>query len=118
MFSERDAERLLDIVENADAVASYVKNLTFGDFSRDRKTIDATERCIERIIEASVQIGPAKMGYVLHAFPAAEVRGMGNRLRHEYGTINAAMVWNTATGDLPPLREACARILATLHNDH
>ncbi len=116
MFSERDIQRLQDIVENADAIVSYVEGLTYEAFARDRKTIDATERCIERAIEATIQIGPEKMATILHTFPAAEVRGMGNRLRHEYGTINMPTVWNTATGDLPALREACARMLDELKN--
>ena len=116
MFSERNVQRLQDIVENADAICSYIEGLTFEAFTRDRKTMDATERCIERVIEATIQIGPEKMAGVLRAFPAAEVRGMGNRLRHEYGTINASTVWNTATGDMPALREARARVLAGLNN--
>ncbi len=116
MFSERDTQRLQDIVENADAIGSYIEGMTFEAFTRDRKTMDATERCIERAIEATIQIGPAKMAEVLRTFPAAEVRGMGNRLRHEYGMINTSTVWNTATGDIPALREACARMLAGLNN--
>jgi uncharacterized protein with HEPN domain len=116
VFSDRDIQRLEDIIENADAICSYIRGMTFEAFERDRKTMDATERCIERVIEATIQIGPAKIAQVLHTFPAAEVRGMGNRLRHEYGTINRLMVWNTAEGDIPPLREACAQMLAQLRN--
>lgn len=116
MFSDRDFQRLEDIIENADAITGYIQALTYEAFTRDRKTMDATERCIERAIEATIQIGPTKMAEILHSFPAAEVRGMGNRLRHEYGTINSLLVWNTATGDIPLLREACLRMLDRLRD--
>ena len=114
MFSDRDIQRLDDIVDNADAIASYLAGLTFDQFAGDRKTVDATERCIERAIEASIQLGPEKMAQVLETFPAAEVRGMGNRLRHEYGSVNSKLVWNTATQDVPLLREACVLMIARL----
>ncbi len=117
MFSRRDIQRLQDIIDNADRIATYLKGLTFETFVQDVKTVDATERCIERAIEASIQLGPDKMAKVLDSFPAAQVRGMGNRLRHEYGTVNNSMVWNTAIGDIPPLRDACACLLAELPDD-
>lgn len=69
MFSERDIQRLEDIVDNADAIASYLDGLAFDAFVRDRKTVDATERCIERAIEASIQLGPTRMARSSIRFP-------------------------------------------------
>ena len=116
MFSDRDEQRLRDIVENADAIDDYTGGLTFAQFKSARMVQDATERCIERAIEATVQIGPKTMAHVLASFPAAEVRGMGKRLRHEYGAINPELVWATAKGDVPRLREACVQILVTIEH--
>ena len=107
MFSDRERQWLTDIVENIDAITDYVTGLDLAAFSADRKTIDATERCLERIIEAIVRLGPERMSLILSSFPAHVVRGMGNRLRHEYEAVSIPVVWTTVTDDLPPLRAAC-----------
>jgi uncharacterized protein with HEPN domain len=35
------------------------------------------------------------------AQPWADIRGMGNRLRHAYDRINLDVIWNTIRDDLP-----------------
>ena len=107
MFSSRERQWLADIIENIDYIDQYVEAMSMADFSADRKTVDATERCLERIIEAIVRIGPDRMSSILTTLPAQAVRGMGNRLRHEYEAISISVIWTTITDDLPPLRAAC-----------
>ena len=112
MSSSRTSQRLLDIIENIDAIDSYLDAMTFDAFVQDRKSIDATERCLERIIEAITKIGAACMEEVLPSMDVSEVRGLGNRLRHAYDTIDLGTIWRTVQGDLPPLRAACLTVLA------
>ena len=42
-----------DIIESIGLIRSYVENMYFDDFERDRKTIDAVVRNFEIIGEAS-----------------------------------------------------------------
>lgn len=58
MSSEREALRLQDIIENIDRIESYMIGLDRESFAKDSRTIDAVERCLQRITEAVIKIGP------------------------------------------------------------
>lgn len=58
---EREALRLQDIVDNIDRIESYLAGCDFDAFARDDKTIDAVERCLQRLTEAVIRIGPERM---------------------------------------------------------
>jgi len=113
VFSDDERARgwIEDIVENSDRIAEYVGGLSLDAFAADAKTRDAVERCIERITEAAVRLGPDRLALIAPETPLHEVRGLGNVLRHEYQRVNARLIWETATADVPTLREACVRAL-------
>lgn len=111
MSSDREALRLADIIENADAIGDYIAGLDFATFAQDRMRIDAVERALERIIEAAVKIGPERMREIAPDLPMDQVRGLGNRLRHSYDLIDHRTIWDTATVQVPALRADCAAAL-------
>lgn len=111
MSSERETLRLHDIVENIDRIESHVTGLDFAIFSTDFKTIDAVERCLQRITEAVIKIGPERMAAISPTTSAEAVRGMGNALRHDYDSIDLRIIWTTVKDSLPELREDCRRVL-------
>ncbi len=110
MFSDSDRARewVLDIIEYADRIATYLEGYTVERFSDDRLVQDAVERCLLNISEAAVRLGEARFAAVAPDLPLHRLRGFGNLLRHEYRRVNASIVWDTATVDLPELRAACA----------
>ena len=112
MSTEREALRLQDIVENIDWIDSHLGDLDYATFVADRKTIDAVERCLLRIAEAVVKIGPERMAAISPATPVDTVRGMGNALRHAYDEIDLAVIWRTVRESLPALKGDCLRALA------
>ena len=109
--SEREALRLQDIVDNADRIAGYVEGLDFTSFAADSKTADAVERCLQRITEAVIKIGPERMAEVSPFTPVEAVRGLGNTLRHDYDGIDLGIIWRTVRESLPALRADCLRVL-------
>lgn len=111
VFSDRERRRLQDIIEDNDAALDYIAGMSFEAFAGDRKTVDATERCISRITEAVIQIGEERFARISQNISVTELRGMGNRLRHDYGNIDQRIVYNTAVNELPILREACLAAL-------
>jgi uncharacterized protein with HEPN domain len=109
--SDREALRLQDIVENIERIESHVAGLNFPAFAADPKTIDAVERCLQRITEAVIKIGPDRMAAISPSTPADAVRGMGNALRHDYDSVDLAIIWRTVNDSLPALRADCLRAL-------
>src|SRR5689334_21198818 len=108
MPSSQPAQRLGDIVEQCDRVASYIKGFDLAAYRNDRKTADAVERCLSRISEACVKLGDTLD--VLHGdVPWRKFRGLGNILRHRYEEVIDDIVWKTASDDLPRLRASAAQ---------
>ena len=104
---------LADIVENAERMATYLSGLDRDAFGRDGRTRDAVERCLERICEAAHRLGD-RAETLLPGHPWANIRGMGNRLRHAYDRISLDIVWNTARDRVPPLAADARRVLERL----
>lgn len=115
MFSDDERVRswIEHIIENSDRIADYIADMRFEDFVADTKVRDAVERCVGRITEAAMRLGPERMAAIAPDVPLNEVRGLGNVLRHDYDRIDPKLIWDTAQGDLPVLRAHCVRALGT-----
>lgn len=107
------ADSLRHIVENADRVARHITGLDRPAFERNEAARDAVERCIERVCEAAHRLGQAAET-LMPGQPWADIRGMGNRLRHAYDRVDVAIIWITARVRLPELASAARRALAVL----
>lgn len=110
---EKDARRLADIIENADAIARYTASIDSDGLKADAMRRDAVERCLERISEAASRLGQRAPELVPDQ-PWEQVRALGNRLRHEYDRIHIDRLWEIVERDLPSLRSACVEALTRL----
>jgi uncharacterized protein with HEPN domain len=103
-------EEMLDYIEQA---RTYVGSMPFEQYSADRKTQRAVERCIEVISEASRHI-PDDVKAKHPEIPWPDVAAIGNVFRHEYHNIAARIVWGTVVLHLAPLEIAVRAIRAEL----
>jgi uncharacterized protein with HEPN domain len=114
--SSRPADRFNDIIFNIDAIGRHITGMTEEQFRADAKTIDATERCLSRISEAATKLGDlAEQLAPSQPWPA--IRGIGNRLRHEYDVVDKRELWRIFIGDLQSLRIACNAAIAHLREN-
>jgi uncharacterized protein with HEPN domain len=67
----------------------------------------------ERVCKAAVRLGDQAEA-LMPGQPWADIRGMGNRLRHAYDRVDVDIIWRTATKRLPELAAAAERALAQL----
>jgi len=112
-LSSDTLRRLRDIVANIERVRGHLGGFDEDAFHRDAKTRDAVERCLERIAEAARRIG----NVLDERYPAVDfpkLRGFGSVLRHDYGAIDADVIWIAATERLDVLERACREELARL----
>jgi uncharacterized protein with HEPN domain len=114
--SNRPADRFSDIIFNIDAIGRYIAGMTEEQFRADAKTIDATERCLSRISEAARKLGTFAE-QLAPSQPWSAIRGIGNRLRHEYDIVDRGELWRIFTSDLQSLRVACNAAIERLHAD-
>ncbi|UVO54317.1 DUF86 domain-containing protein [Sphingomonas sp. SUN039] len=114
MPSSDEAQRLRDIVENIDNARAYVGERNHAAFAADQMRVDAVERCIERMAEAMIKIGEARMGEIAPDIPLPALRQLGNILRHEYGEVDIRLIHAIVAERMPMLRAACDRALNAL----
>ena len=111
MFSEREHSRLRDVIDYADCIADYLTGIDLSRFMSDKMRVHAVERCLQCITEAVIQLGEGRSDEAGLSLPWQEVRGLGNRLRHEYRYIDWRVILEIATMDVPALRDAAVRAL-------
>jgi uncharacterized protein with HEPN domain len=110
------AECLADILDNIARIDSYVTGLDQASFGQDGRTRDAVERCLERICEAAFRLGD-HAERLMPGQPWADIRGMGNRLRHAYDQISLDVIWNSIREDLPGLAADARLALSRLRRE-
>ena len=98
------ANTLQDILDAIDRVESYINGKSFEDLPRVPMLNDAIERCIERISEASRNVSDDIKGDY-PTVPWHDIATIGNRIRHGYFSVDPRIIWDTATLDLPALRQ-------------
>jgi uncharacterized protein with HEPN domain len=99
-------EEMLDYIEQA---ISYTAGMTFEQYSLDRKSQRAAERCIEVISEASRHI-PDEIKGRRPDIPWRDVATIGNVFRHNYHTVAARTVWDAIRLISRRWRSPCERL--------
>lgn len=110
MAGEKVLERLEHILEAISRVERYMAAKSRGQFVTDPLLIDAVERNIERISEASRHI-PEEMKTGFPDIPWRNIAGIGNVLRHDYPRISPREIWDTFENDLPRLKVAVGKMI-------
>jgi len=90
------------MVAAAERALAYVQGLTFEQFAADPRTVDAVSYAIVVIGEAASalkDVGPK----LAPEIPWADIRGMRNKVAHEYFGVDVNVLWQTVREDLPPL---------------
>lgn len=106
MPSDRALQRFRDIVDNIERIVGFTADMDLDGFAADDRTRLAVERCLSIISEAAVKLG-SEAERRCPGLPWADIRGIGNRLRHGYDQLDTELVWNTVLNDLDGLHLAC-----------
>ncbi len=101
---------LEDILECIDKVSRYVAGLSFANFLKDEKTIDAVNRNLEIIGEAARNI-PEQIKIKHPEIEWRGIIGLRNILIHEYYSLTLKIIWDIIQNELPILREQIKQVL-------
>jgi uncharacterized protein with HEPN domain len=102
-----------DILYCIDHITSYTANLSFEDFTSNFMVIEACLYNIQIIGEAVAQLPDDVKNNSPH-IPWALIKGMRNRLIHEYFGTDLPLVWNVIKNDLPGFKSDLQLIHKTL----
>ena len=109
-MSKRPVNLLLDdICQAIDRIEQYTSDLSFNDFSKDQKSIDAVARNFEIVGEAANRL-PDDFKESYSNIEWRKIVGLRHRIVHEYFGIDIAIIWQILQKDLPLLRSEISRI--------
>ncbi|HML37719.1 MAG TPA: DUF86 domain-containing protein [Bacillota bacterium] len=100
-------KKIAGYIEDAD---SYVNNLNYDVFLKDSKTMSATAFVLGQIGELAVRISSETET----SYPEIDwkgMRGMRNKIVHDYENVDLMILWNTLKNDLPDLLKQIRKIL-------
>jgi uncharacterized protein with HEPN domain len=102
-----------DILYCIDHIESYTEKLSFEDFSSNFMVIEACLYNISIVGEAVNQLSDDIKNDNQH-IPWPLIKGMRNRLIHEYFGTDLPVVWNAITNDLPSFKNELLLIQKSL----
>jgi uncharacterized protein with HEPN domain len=91
-------------------VEVFIDELTYDEFIKDRKTLNAVVRSIEIIGGASKNISETiKEQY--SGLPWKQVAGMRDKLIHAYFGVDTETLWKAAKNNIPLLKTSIKEML-------
>ncbi len=104
-MSKREWKLLFeDIIECINKIEEYTTDLTFDDFEESNLVTDAVVRNIEIIGEASKNI-PTEIQQSFSDIPWQKLRGIRNRIVHDYFDVDRKIIWFIITSELTTLKK-------------
>ena len=104
--------RLRDIAKAIDQIFEYTASHSLESFTENRMAVDAVLRNFEVIGEAARHVDVAT-AMRLADIPWQDMRDLRNLLIHEYFGVSVAIIRETISRELRPVREAIRRDLET-----
>jgi uncharacterized protein with HEPN domain len=90
------------MLEAARLIRRYLRGVSFEDFWEDSEKRDAVCLRLAVIGESANKIEAATAA-ALTAVPFPSLRGLRNRIAHDYGAIDFRIVWEITQKDIEPL---------------
>ena len=117
MPSSDPVQRFSDIVANIERIERFTAGMDLHSFAGTEQTVLAVKYALLTISEAAAKLGDVAADLCPDT-PWREIRGLGNRLRHDYDSIDIVRIWLLIERDLPPLKTACQSALKVLEGNH
>lgn len=102
--------RVDDILSAIAKMLRYTQGMTFEEFLANDMAMDAVRLNIFVIGEAASNL-PPEVQELAPAIPWAKMRGMRNRVAHEYWGIDLEIIWGVVTDEVQPLIQPLQELL-------
>ena len=88
----RDREILLDLIRACELIVQFCKNLDWQAFSKDIKTQSSV---LYQIVIIGEGVNRLSLNFVVRnpQVPIRQIRGMRNRVVHEYKEVDLEILW-------------------------
>lgn len=93
---------LHDMLEAARLIQRYMAGVSFDQFCENSEKRDAVALRISVLGESAHKIDKPTEG-ALPSIPFKSIRGMRNRIAHDYGAVDFKIVWSVTQQEIEPL---------------
>ena len=104
---------ILDVLSSIQEIEEFVEGMDFGEFAKDRKTINAVIISLEVMGEAVKKI-PSEIRDKYPEIPWKYIAGMRDKLIHEYHGVDLEILWEVIEKEIPPLKPKFEKMLEEL----
>ena len=109
-MTSKDKMVLQKIISYIDDVVDYVKGLDFEAFLQDKKTMTACAFSVSQIGELVNGLTQEVQDESTN-IPWRSIRGMRNKIVHDYEKIDFMVLWGTIKTSLPELKNQLEKLL-------
>ncbi len=113
--SEHPALRFADIIDNIERVEQFTAGMDLAAFVAQGPVVYAVQYALI-ISEAARKLGP-NAEVLAPDQPWADIRGIGNILRHQYDEVDPEVIWSVVQRDLGALKAAAQRALLAVSDN-
>jgi uncharacterized protein with HEPN domain len=96
------------MLEAARLIRGYMRKISFDEFWHDNEKRDAVAMRLSVIGEAASRVSAATQS-ALPTIPFTKIRGLRNRIAHDYGSIDFKLMWDVTQKQITPLISALER---------
>ena len=100
---------LQDILDAVNDIERFVADMSYEQFIKDKKTLNAVVRSIEVIGEASKRL-PLSLKAKNSELPWKEITGMRDKLIHAYFGMDTETIWKTVKENIPQLKQTIKKM--------
>lgn len=115
-MKSRDRIIIQKIIGYIDDVENYIYGIQARDFLDDKKTITACAFTVSQIGELVKEITNETINKY-KSIPWNSIKGMRNRIVHDYENVDLSVLWGTIKESLPDLKDMLKDILLDETNE-
>ena len=109
-MKDKDGRIVKKIVGHIDDVVFFVSDLDFDSFLADKKTVSACAFAASQIGELAGDVSD-ELQTVSPTIPWKSIRGMRNKIVHDYENVDFSVLWGTIKTSLPVLKEQLTELI-------
>lgn len=109
-MKSKDRIIIQKIISYIDDVEKYIEGLNAIEFLDDKKTITACAFTVSQIGEISKEITEETIEKYTE-IPWKSIKGMRNKIVHDYENVDLSVLWGTIRNSLPDLKDKLKNII-------
>lgn len=109
-MESKDRIIIQKIINYIEDIEKYIENIDAKDFFDDKKTITACAFTVSQIGEL-VKIITEDTIKKYSSIPWSSIKGMRNRIVHDYENVDLSILWATIKESLPKLKDELKDII-------